>query len=205
MRLSIPVTLLCSLVQISCKLTSPPCSDQVGKGDTLDVEIVERWDESSRFAFSEEYSDPQYPATCNRNDVKPGQRFSLKLTEVSSGSCTDPLCPVDFPTKSEPDESQPAPGFDELCRRTDRKIRVSDTCEIGRYVSLRQGNPGVDAFDEPQEGKAPPTILVLQYTGVEGAVNLVCDSPASLFPPDAEASPGIFVCTDYWVVSVKKR
>ncbi len=188
---------------MSCRLTSPPCSDQAGKGDTLQVEIVERWDENSRFAF--EARDPQYPAICNRNDVKPGQRFRLELKEVSaSRTCTDPLCPVDFPSESEPDEPQPAPGFDELCRRTDRKIRVSDTCEIGRYVSLRQTYPGVDPFDEPEEGKTPPAILVLRYTGLEGAVDLVCDSPASLFPPDAEASPGVFVCTDYWVVRVKK-
>jgi hypothetical protein len=194
------------LLHAGCKLTSPPCSGDVAKGDTLQVEIIERWDESSRFAFDDavypDVPDSEHPVRCGRNDVKPGQRFSFELKEEDIGICTHLLCPSDFPTESAPYNDGSSSGLDYLCSRIGGKVRLSSTCEASRAVGLRV-NISSDTFGDPQEGETPPVILSLRYFSAKDSANLSCDDPESVFTPDAENESNVFECADYWVVSVR--
>lgn len=196
-----------------------PCRGSLEKGASLDVEIIEKWDQGSRFTFeapseeSADFSDLSLPS-CQIDDVKPGSLYRWKIEDVSSGhgssGCYEALCPDDFPTPSVSLSSNRTLGVNQgafVCISPDRITKL-DGCELGRFVGLMKGDETVDLFDEPTIGKRPPAVIVRRLVFGPENPELQCADPMSVFPNDAMMSdPGgdYWECADAWVVHVKKR
>jgi hypothetical protein len=191
--------------QAACTVPHGSCSD-VDKGDRLEVEVLESWDEKSSFTFSPLYTDPYSHASCgDLTGIKVGDRFELLLGAYAQSrvDCSYPTCPADFPSASAESDGAPYPKRDFLCLRTDRKVTVGTNCELGRMVYLNRANDAVDVFSEPVAGRLPPVVLNVELS-YSKSQDLTCTAPGDVFPDAAKSDAG-FVCSDAWVVRIKKR
>ncbi len=207
-----------------------PCRGSIKEGASFDVEIVEKWDENSQYAFEAppaevaELYDISLPS-CQIDDVKLGDTYRWKINDTRPGDgypddCYYALCPDDFPTLGKR-FSRGSLGINQgafACTSSDQIAKVRD-CEIGRFVGLMSVDDSADLFDEPRIGKKPPAVVVRRYLFSPENSELQCADATRVFPEEAMMSwppPGLdFVdpqepsnyweCADAWVVRLKKK
>jgi hypothetical protein len=192
--------------QVACGLPEGSCADDVDKGDELELEIVERWDESSSFTFQRGLTGSSAAASCgDLAGLSAGDRFELSLDGYAlsmANQCSYPACAADFPAASSAHEGFGVPTRDYVCLSHDRKVSVGPDCEVHRNVYVIRLDDTVSTFATPEPGKLPPVVMTQELSfGSEG---LSCAAPEAVFPADAANESG-FRCADSWVVSLKKR
>jgi hypothetical protein len=209
----VAITTLTTL--IACAPADKSCTKGVAKGDVLNVEIIEPWNEASAYKFDQDSDfdiSGRTPPCAWKKDIRPGATFTIKLGDYAlfgSPSCDDTLCPTDFPTPSESTSRGagfPATAY--LCGRNRRKVTLSG-CEVSRFVGLYRTRTASDPFSEPKKGEVPPVVLTRAFAfAPKDFGGLVCSAPETVFPAEAKA-PGdaglYYPCADSWVVRVVKR
>lgn len=200
-------SLRCSAVALlsliaGCQV-NPPCTEGLHRGDKLEVEVIERFDEGSTFAFR----DVTYAPSCGQgfdDDFELGAKRLLELqTAWTEGrECADLACPSDFPSQGE--ATNDGHGFTVVGQyvciaMTD--VAVSDTCMIKRSVTV-DGLSATDAFDAaPVAGQTPPAIARRFYSASADD----CPEFRELFPADAvRDDTGTVFCGDAWVLVVRR-
>lgn len=187
-----------------------PCRGSLKEGESFEVEIVEKWDKDSQYAFQAESSDLNLPS-CEADDVKVGKSYAWNIDDTSrsghDNGCYNALCPDDFPTQSKGLSSRQTLGDDGAsysCTSPDR-IASIDGCDVGRFVGLIHADLKVDLFDQPKVGKKPPAVLLRRLLFGKGNPELHCEEPMAVFPDETMISAEAWHCADAWVVRLKKK
>jgi hypothetical protein len=182
------------------------CTD-LEKARRYELEVIERWDESSRFAH-EVLFDLRGVPPCTVDEVPLGMR-ELNITSGLAGEdCYLPKCPDDLPTPSEQVHFPGVIRASALCASTSRKTELA-ACEVVRDLTLERVNHRTEVFDAPVEGQLPPVVMVrrLSYGDARAAV-LSCGDPGSVFPDEARRESdgrAAYECGDAWVVRLRER
>ncbi len=170
-----------------------PCVSGVELGERVLFQVVEPFDETSRYLFLEGDRTPAPPCglpEAGMADVELGQLFEFRVDEIYGDNlCVVYRCPDDLPTDSiEPLNGGRAPigtGGATLCLNAERDIDLGDGCIARRGTELKAfaaiGTPRV-------EGARPPTVFMRVLRREAG---------------DCAHIPGLRdapVCLDKWVV-----
>ncbi len=156
------------VLSIGCvSQSAPPCVDGLELGERVFFEVVEPFDETSRYMFLPADRGPGTPPppSCGledagRADLEIGQRFEFRTDEVYFDNiCIVYRCPEDLPTASieSPRGGRTTIGGGAaLCLNGERDVDLGDGC-IARRVTLLRAIAGVRA---PRvEGQRPPTVF----------------------------------------------
>jgi|GEM_PF-5385579 len=191
-----------------------PCRGSLKEGESFEVEIVEKWDKDSQYAFESASSSELSLPSCQIDDVKLSKSYTWNIDDTirrgHDNGCYNALCPDDFPTPSESLSSNRTLGeyvARYSCTSPNRIVKVG-ACEIGRFVGLMHADASADLFDEPVIGKKPPAVILRRFLFSSENPELQCAEPADVFPDEAmsnDLSGDYWECADAWVVRLKKK
>jgi hypothetical protein len=186
--------MLAMVLLAGCKIERDVCVSEPEEGDTYEVTITRKLEQAL-------FEAP----TCPIDDIKVGDKHTITARgKLPQGNrCLSFECPDNFPTASErtPDTtSQNTRYLTEICRSDHRKIKLTDSCEVGRWVALsKEVSSGTIYETAPNaQGNLPVTLIRLL---TNGGGNLKCDQL-----PDGVLQglpPGNNICADAWEVQLK--
>ena len=176
--------------------SAPPCVNGLELGERVLFQVVEPFDETSRYMYLPTDRRPGMPGpppcgleSVGLAEVEVGERFELRTDEIDGDAiCVVYKCPDDLPTESMESLNGGRATIGSgatLCHNGERDVDLGGGC-IARRAALLQSVAGVGT---PRiEGQRPPTIFT-RYLRVEAG--------------ECPHVPGLsesIACTDSWVV-----